>query len=271
MIRGGTKMRHLGAAFLIVGCCTTVSFAHYNILLPDKPWTQKGEKVTFTYQYGHPFEHEMFDAPKPAGLVVLLPGGKQETLDIDKTLTKIEVPGADGKKVTAWQFHYTPAERGGHIFALKTPRIKHQEGAVIEDLVKVVLHVQTQNNWDSKLWPDKDGGIDILPNTRPYGILPGMVFKGKIIQIPSERPGKQYGFKLMHVEIEKYNEKPLKNPPADELITFQTKPNEKGYFVTTLPEEGWWGITALAKQTNTEEPRHITCRATLWVHVDKKK
>ena len=40
------------------------------------------------------------------------------------------------------------------------------------------------------------------------------------------------------VEIEKYNAKPVKNPPPDELITFQTKADHEGIFVTTLPDAG---------------------------------
>src|ERR1051325_3734647 len=98
-------MRSAWLALLLLACGATVSTAHYNMLLPDKAWAKKGDKVTFTYQFGHPYEHELFDAPRPVGLVVLLPNGKKETLDVDKTLTKIELPGVEGKKVTAWRFH----------------------------------------------------------------------------------------------------------------------------------------------------------------------
>ena len=44
--------------------------------------------------------------------------------------------------------------------------------------------------------------------------------------------------------------------------TFKTKADPQGFFVTTLPDSGWWGITALTHQSQ---------RATLWVHVDEKK
>lgn len=39
--------------------------AHYHMLLPDKPSAKAGEAVAFTYQFGHPFEHELADAAKP--------------------------------------------------------------------------------------------------------------------------------------------------------------------------------------------------------------
>ena len=266
-------MQRIGPAILLLLSCATTSFAHYNMLLPDRPWAKKGEKITFTYQFGHPFEHELFDAPMPVGLVVLRPDGKKESLDVKKLLTKIDLPGADGKKVIAWRFNYTPAERGDHVFVLKTASIKLDDEGIIEDLVKVVLHVQTQNGWDTAERPfEDDGGIDLRPYTRPYGLLPGMVFKGKIVRLPPNhvKPPNLNDLKFLRVEVEKYNEKPVKNPPPDELITFQTKADKDGYFVTTLPEAGWWGVTAVASLTRGENAK-ITRRATLWIHVDEKK
>lgn len=266
-------MRQTWAAILALLISATPSLAHYNMLLPDKAWAQKDEKVGFTYQFGHPFEHELFDAPKPASLMVHLPSGKLETLDVEKTLTKIEVPGADGKKVTAWRFDYTPAERGDHVFLMRTARIKHDEGKFLEDTVKVVMHVQTQNGWD---WDSHgigfENGVDIVAFTRPYGLLAGMVFRGKVISFPEKRlVGSQKNFRAgyLRIEVEKYNTKANKNLPPDELITFQAKTDPDGFFVTTLPDPGWWGITAMAGFS--KDAKEVTRRATLWVHVDEKK
>jgi cobalt/nickel transport protein len=268
MIALEAAMRRI-AAVLMLFVGVTATNAHYNMLLPSKPSVQKGEKVTFTYQFGHPFEHELFDAPKPVSLAVLgpkIPG--REALDVAKTLRKIEVAGAEGKKVVAWQFDYTPAERGDYVFMLKTPPQKHDEqGHVVEDLVKVVLHVQTQNGWDAV---DPDSKIDLAPYTRPYGLLPGMVFKGRAGAFPYKKndvfPRDIHPDSGLRVEVERYNAKPLKELPPDELITFQTKTDFDGFFVTTLPDPGWWGITAVGtREANTMR------RVTLWVHVDEKK
>jgi cobalt/nickel transport protein len=273
MIPLEAAMRRIWPAILALLIGATPSFAHYNMLLPDKAWAQKDEKVTFTYQFGHPFEHELFDAPKPAGLMVHLPSGKLETLDVDKTLTKVEVPGADGKKVAAWRFDYTPAERGDHVFLMKTARIKHEEGKFLEDTVKVVLHVQTQNGWDwNSFKMDFDKGADIVPYTRPYGLLAGMVFRGRVICFPRDEGGVN-GPGNLRIEVEKYNVKPNRYPsnrdlPPDELITFQTKTDGTGLFVTTLPEPGWWAVTAIRRSQGEAD---VSRRATLWVHVDEKK
>ncbi len=270
-------MLRFGTALWVLLLAHAASVAHYNMLFPSKPSAEKGEMVTFTYQFGHPYEHELLDAPKPVELVVLRPRFPfREVLDIDKALTKIEVPGADGKKVAAWKFHYAPAERGDYVFVLRTAQIQHDEAKhFIEDTVKVILHVQTQKGWDSTLAP---AAIDIMPYTRPYGLLPGMVFKGRAGSVPYRKNDKYtrdaHPDSGLRVEIERYNEKPPKNLPPDELVTFQTKTDFDGFFVTTLPTAGWWGVTALAPPSKDgvgKDAHTITRRATLWLHVDENK
>lgn len=287
-------MRQIGIAMLALVSATSASFAHYNMLLPDKPWANKDEKVTFTYQFGHPFEHELFDAPKPAALVLITPKGEKKTLDIDKTMSKIELPGADGKKVTGWQFVFTPTERGDHTFVLKTAEIKIDENEFVEDTARVVLHVQTQNGWDTRETA-YDEGFALWPYTRPYGLLAGSVFRGRFLQVFQGGPviyrepdfgssgaSSSGGRRARYypqledgaiVEIEKYNAKPPKNLPPDELITFKAKTDVLGYFVATLPDPGWWAVTGIIRDTDKKAtpPTVTNRRATMWIHVDEKK
>ena len=261
-------MRQMYAAILVSLYCATSSFAHYNMLIPGKPWANKDEKVTFTYQFGHPFEHELFDAPKPEGLMVVRPNGEKETLDIEKILTPTKKAGADGNKVTAWQFTYTPAERGDYTFVLKTPPIKLDDDKYVQDFVRVALHVQTQNGWDGRrrAFPSE---MAIRPYTRPYGLLPGMVFRGRVVFVDSA--GLEHVGIEWPVEIELYHPRPPKQLPPDELITFKTRTDPQGYFVTTLPEAGWWGITGLEQSPQKRAGKVVQWRTTHWIHVDEKK
>jgi uncharacterized GH25 family protein len=79
------------------------------------------------------------------------------------------------------------------------------------------------------------------------------------------------------VEIERYPRQPVKNPPADELITFKTKTDPNGIFTFAFPEPGWWSMTAGLQETNQRQWKDggnegpLRERATLWVHVDEKK
>jgi cobalt/nickel transport protein len=272
--RGGSAMRRIGIALSMLLFANTASHGHYNMLLPDKPWAEKGEKVTFTYQFGHPFEHELFDAPEPKMIIAILPD--QTTQKIDK-LTKVTVPGADKKGVTAYRFSYEPATRGDHTLVLLTPPIWMAESKeFVQDSVKVVLHVQTQKNWDAGL-PFallQETQFRVTPVTRPYGLLPGMVFQAHV-GTRSAKKGPTGGGRM--IEIERYNAKPVKMLPPDELITFKTKTDATGVFTFAFPEPGWWSMTAShldakqppLKQGGNEGP--LRERATLWIHVDEKK
>ena len=115
-----------------------------------------------------------------------MPDGKM--VDLTAKLEKFKKPGGvDGKEVTAFRFDFTPEQRGDHWFVLTTPPIWMEESKEFyQDTVQVVLHVQTQNGWD-KLGQDPDwqaghfiqGPAD-EPLTRPYGLLPGMVFQAEL-------------------------------------------------------------------------------------------
>src|SRR5437870_2385207 len=102
---------------------TPPAHAHVTMLLPSAPAAKKGEEVTFTYQWGHPFEHQLFDAPRPSKVVVLTPGSVDKkaparVIDLAGRLQKAERTGAEGTPVTVWQFRFTPEERGDYVFLL---------------------------------------------------------------------------------------------------------------------------------------------------------
>src|SRR5713226_5040959 len=122
-------------AAVLSAVCASPAPAHYNMLFPSTASAKKGEVVTFTYQWGHPFEHQLFDAPAPESVVVLAPDGKKT--DLTKTLEKTTVPGAEGKKVVAYQFKFTPDQRGDYVFLLQTPPIwMEEDGTYLQDTVK---------------------------------------------------------------------------------------------------------------------------------------
>ena len=149
--------------------------AHFNMLMPQSPSVKKGENVVFTYQWGHPYEHELFDAPPPDSVVVLAPDG--HTTDLTKTLDKITRPAGEGNTVAAYQFHFTPDQRGDYVFLLRTPPIwMAEDEEFLQDNVKVVLHVQAQKGWDGAGHTE----FELTPLTRPYGLEPGMAFQAQL-------------------------------------------------------------------------------------------
>ena len=234
--------------------------AHYHMLLPSAPAGKKGDAVTITYQWGHPFEHQLFDAPQPEKVMVRTPAGKIE--DLTTQLEKVSLDGDKGK-VSGYRFSYTPALRGDYVFVLQAaPVFLAEEGEFVHDTVKMVFHVQAQKGWEAVL----RGDFEWEPLTRPYGLEPGMVFQARILN------GNRFGPGLF-VEIERYNAAPPKKLPPEEQITRVSRPDSNGVVTCTLPDPGWWCLTTARdggsrKRDGKDVP--VKERATLWVFVDEK-
>src|SRR5579885_3602279 len=211
--------------------------AHFNMLLPQTASAKKGETLTLTYQWGHPFEHQLFDAPQPQSLMVLSPDGQR--IELTDKLVKTTFKSGT-KEVTAYELRFTPQQRGDYVFVLRTPPIwMEEDGEFLQDTVKLVLHVQAQKGWDAAV-----GDFELLPLTRPYGLRPGMVFQ---VEIPPARSANK-GIPCGLVEIERYNAEPPKKLPPDEEITRTVRLDANGVATTTLSEAGWWCLTAARPQ-----------------------
>ena len=256
---------------LVCGVVTaTTARAHYHMLLPDRHSVKTGDKVVVTYQFGHPFEHELFDTEKPVKAVAFDPDGK--SVDLLSSFEKVEVPGREGKKVAAYQFTLQPAARGDYtIIVESSPTWMADEKHFLHDTCRLTIHVDTQKGWDV-------GFVDAVPFvlqplTRPYGLRPGTVFQA---QVPAESGGLTA---YCTAEVERYNPTPPTALPPDEYRTLALKSDRAGVITCALPDPGWWSITVARKPTRLEKlitKTHdgkeypVIDRATIWVPVDDK-
>jgi cobalt/nickel transport protein len=269
----------MGGVLLALAFCAAPGQGHYHMLLPSTASAKKGEKVTFTFQFGHPFEHQLFDAEPPEKLLVVTPDRKKT--DLTKQLEKISLVGDKGNKVSGYRLTYTPERRGDHVFVLRSaPVWMEEEKYYVQDTVKVVLHVQAQKNWDAD-----SGLLELMPLTRPYGLTPGLVFQAEMTErwkpIPpvTTRPPvpsvviAEHPFALALAEVERYNPTPPAKLPPDEHITRTLKLDRQAKLVTTLPEAGWWALTVTSpyarKHKVKEKELPLRFRSTLWVYVDE--
>jgi cobalt/nickel transport protein len=260
------RMR-VGWVLTVLVMSAGASSAHFNMLLPHTHSAKKGDAVTFTYQWGHPYEHELFDAPLPQSLTVVAPDGART--DLLSNLEKTNVPAAGGKTVTAYRFRFTPDARGDYVFVLKSAPIwMEEDGEFLHDTVKVVLHVQAQKGWDAAAGES----FEVVPLTRPYGLQPGMAFQAQVESRPNGAPSAAPAHGRP-VEIERYNPVAPKELPPDEFVTRTARPDRGGVVTGTLTEAGWWSLTA-ARPGGTRErdgkQRRVLERSTLWVYVDEK-
>jgi cobalt/nickel transport protein len=231
------------------------------MLLTETPSAKPNQEITLLYQWGHPFEHQLFDAAKPRRVWVTAPDGKKT--DLSKALEKSTVPADKGKKVTAYRLRFTPKQPGDYLVALEIDPIWMKvEKEFFQDTVKAVLHVEDQEGWDASTGQE----FELLPLTRPYGLQPDMVFQAQVLRSGKPVPGTL-------VEIEHYNATLPKELPADEQITRTVKTDPNGVVTCTLTEAGWWCLTAQRKGGKKEhdgKAHDIRVRTTLWVFVDAK-
>jgi uncharacterized GH25 family protein len=244
------------------------SAAHFNMLLPDTASAKKGETITFTYQWGHPFEHQLFDALPPSRVIVWAPDGKKT--DLTSSLKAMTLPAGNTKTVKAYQLTFTPEERGDFIFVLQTPPIwMEEDGEYLQDTVKVVLHVQAQKGWEAST----GGSFEVRPLTRPYGLTPGMVFQALLQGRSTPEAAAVAPLPGLLFEIEAYNPKPPRQLPPDEHITRTVQTDPKGVIVCTLTDPGWWVLTASRKAGERQRDGKmfpLLERSSLWVFVDEK-
>ncbi len=251
--------RHRLLTLLTLGLAVLPAGAHFNMLLPGSPSAKRGEKVTLVYQWGHPFEHQLFKAPVPKRLQVRQPDGK--TLDLSLAPTLDTRKTADAKSADVFTLDFKPDQRGDYVFTLETPPIWMEEDQeFLQDCVKVVLYVQAEKGWDAAAGQ----AFEMTPLTRPYGLEPGMVFQARAMA-----DGRSVADAL--VEIERYNPAPPAIVPPNVHITRTAKTDPNGLVTCTLTSPGWWGVTAQrenGRQARNGKPYPVRQRATIWVYVD---
>ena len=74
------------------------------------------------------------------------------------------------------------------------------------------------------------------------------------------------------VFIERFNTRPPKTLPPDELITFISKTDPNGVVTCTLPTAGWWCLAAqrdggLRQHEGKDYP--VRKRVILWIYVNE--
>jgi cobalt/nickel transport protein len=239
----------------------SIAHAHFLIQLPEAESGQREQPVAVICQWGHPFEHQLFDTPKPESAVAFDPEGKR--FELTKSLEKIEVLGDGGKYVTAWKFSYRPERRGDHTLVVTAPPLwMGEEQFFFQDSAKVVFHVETQKGWANPTGEP----FELVPLTRPYGLQPGMVFQAQALFGGKPVPGAL-------VEVEPYHAVPPKQLPADEQMTRQVKTDPNGVLTCTLTEPGWWCVASErdgGKREHEGAMYPVRQRAILWVHVANK-
>ena len=257
LLRGALML----AIALLLTC--TVAYAHFTMIMPGTMdpkasdfMVRPGEAKTFWVLWGHPFEHELFDCPRPEVRVVDPNGGVREV-----AVSEVEVEG-----VKAWQFSYRFTDPGDYLICVDLLAADHG----IYDHVKAVVHCggEVWRGWDRVVGQD----AEIVPYVRPYGVEEGFVFTGRALF-----RGEPMAW--AEVEVEKYHSRGVAErlvetaeeryqPNPSCMYTRVVKANSAGEFSFTLDEPGVWYVGAYgpAEVVGGHEVQH---RAVLQVAVEE--
>ena len=246
--------------FLITLCLVVwpvaMASAHFDILIGDKAWVDRGETVTYKYYSGHPFEAELADREVPAKVEAIDAKGNRTDLKAEIQKKSAEY---DGKQFPQYEFKYMPKRTGDVIIAVEGAR--HFMGDHCGDAYcKAILHCKRSDGWDQEVGHP----IEIIPYTRPYGLRAGAVFCGvvKVDGKPAEG---------IEIEFEEFNESPPPEIPEEPLVTGVVKTDSEGNFQITLDREGWWGMAAhtelgTVKKDGKDYTRNVGTYFWVYVH-----
>ena len=221
-------------AVFILGL-TTVSQAHFGLILPDKSMVMQGDNpnLEMILAFCHPFEQNGMDMAKPKKFGVV--SGKEKT-DLLSTLQETKVLDHQ-----AWKTSYALNKPGIYAFYFDpTPYWEPAENKYIIHQTKTyVAAFGAEEGWDQEV------GLkaEIIPLTRPFGLYAGNVLQGVVKFKGKPVPNAD-------VEVEYWNADKKVTAPNDYFFAQVVKTDKNGVFTFAVPKAGWWGFAALNEEKN---------------------
>lgn len=259
----------------------STAWAQYTLLLPDEPTQDTQGKnpkrqMDVLLALMEPFTQQALDMDMPQMLAVgrVTPlseedqvvekkeTGKVSTVKMqrEELLSEIEEIRYGGKK--AWAAHVSVETAGLYQLITETrPRWDGVRGAFEQQFVKTILPVTgLERGWDAP------SGLtfEILPLTRPFGLMAPALFTGKVVLSGEAHAGAM-------VQITRFNTE-KRGLPGPWHVTYSVKTNTMGEFSFVCPLPGWWAFlsTRLGDPLKGPDgqPRTLEIGAVLWVYVD---
>ncbi len=248
---------------LIVFACWigNLAAAHFPVFHPAGAIVETEKPVSFAFWVGHPYEGDCDDADKPQMVFAVDPRGNETDLSGDLVAGETNCLG---ETKTSWSLAFTPDQKGNYIVALNSaPSISRNGENLYQEYLKTVLHVERGGSWEQR----SGQPLEIVPMTRPYGLLEGFTFTGRLLK--GEEPVANQTVYIEHLEVP--SPKPDEIPP-EPFVTYEVNTDHQGYFSTTLPESGWWILASyvddIGKIEHDGKTYNHNAMAGIWVHVE---
>lgn len=229
--------------------------AHYPILIGNSsPVIAKiRDVISLTYGRGHLYNPKWEEAPVPDSIKAYTFDGIIENLTDkahkDGLTMKLDYPVYHAGDT--WIVFHFPLEWSAH------------DMGWTETTVRTIIHLGLSKGWEEPLGIP----LEIVPLTRPYGILPGDAFRVQLLH-----EGKPLSGAAIYAE--KYFMPPLKTKhPSDVIITRTVHTDSIGTATVTLNSPGWWILfTAYEKGDLSKDDKEgpVLIQDALWVYVEKR-
>jgi cobalt/nickel transport protein len=239
--------------------------AHFQMVYTPDLLRERGGLINLKLPFTHPADSGYVMAVEPPEqFYVVKKGKKTDLLANIKTSTWTSAANTGD----AYEVDATLRGLGDHVFVMQmAPYFEEAENVYIQQIVKTIVNVGTlPTDWNETL------GLtaEIVPLTKPYGILAGGTFTGVV-----KSNGQPVPFAEIEVEYVNYDpdmknnrfsDTANANLPSDLFITMTIYADANGTFTFGIPKAGQWGFAALGVGEKTElNGKELSQDAVIWV------
>jgi len=255
------KLNYLAAALAI--SLPTIASAHFQLNYTEESLIERPGDVPMGLIFWHPFDNgHVMDMGTPEAFFMVHRGERVDLMD------RLEPATFSGTSNEAAAYRATvPVKRSGDyvVVTVPAPYYEESEDVYIQQIAKVVLNRNSlPTDWDQPI------GLptEILPLNKPYNVVTGSTFSGRVLADGKPVPGAEIEVEFMAAEpdLESFaTTAPTVQPmPGGTIVAIA---DQNGVFTFGIPRAGYWGFAALGSGPATEhEGKELSQDAVLWIH-----
>ena len=236
--------------------------AHFQLIYTPEAVVQSTGDLPLKLVFWHPFDNgHVMDMATPREFYMVHNGARTDLLH---TLSPVEFQGASNRGAA---FRASvPIRRSGDYVLVAVPEPYHEES---EDIfIQQFTRVFLNRNGLPTDWTEVMGlPAEIQPMNRPYNIIAGSTFTGRVLSEGEPVAGAEVEIEYMASEPDMDSAAttvPTVTPPAGGTVVAISDAN--GYFTFGVPRAGWWGFAALGVGPETEhEGKTLSQDAVIWI------
>ncbi|SMX36845.1 DUF4198 domain-containing protein [Maliponia aquimaris] len=234
--------------------------AHFLLEYTAETIIARPGEVPVSLIFWHPWQNGyVMEMARPRAFYMIHRGDRTDLMD---TLEPFAFAGAENT-ATAWRGS-VPVRRSGDYVLVTEPESYYEqsEDKFIQQFAKVVLNRSTLPTD----WTDPVGlPAEIVPLTKPYNVLAGGSFTGRVLADGQPVAGAEIEVEFMAAlpEGDRAGAPSVKPPPGGAMVVLS---DADGVFTVTVPRAGHWGFAALAIGPVTEhQGKPLSQDAVLWI------